>query len=411
MNVKGLFIGFILVCASVTLVKRDTGLRLHPSIQPSPQTSHAARLNVQEVYGRLPLSFELNRRPANRQKYFVARGRGYNLFLVGSDAIVAVGDGRPNNTHVVQMRVLGANSQPHASGISPQRGRSNYLIGSDPRQWRIGVPTFDGVLLHDVYRGIDLTYYGKQGDLEYDFVVAPGSDPSVIRFAIDGTERLRFDGHDLLLKVGAGEFRLHAPVVYQMCDGKRVPVSSSFSLTGRNEVGFDIGSYDARRALVIDPGLAYSTYLGGSGQDQVLGISVGQDGSAYVTGSTSSMDYPVSAAGLQKVLGRSDSTVFVTKLNPTGTAIEYSTYLGGSSSNLGGAIAVAGNGEAYVTGSTYSSDFPVTPTALQRHNSGGMDAFIATLSSDGSHLLYSTYLGGSGDDEAHGLALDKAGNT
>jgi Beta-propeller repeat/Abnormal spindle-like microcephaly-assoc'd, ASPM-SPD-2-Hydin len=372
--------------------------------------TNGSRYDIERAYGQLPMSFEVIPGAREGEANAIAKSRGFNLFLVGSDAIMAVEKGDPKKTQFVQMRVLGGNPRPKTSGIGRLGRRSNYLIGSDPNDWRIGIPNFERVLLSNVYPGIDLTYYGQQGNLECDFVVAPRSDPRRIQLLFEGARQLSLDYGDLVLHMGEGELHLHEPVVYQVRDGKKVSVSGRFALASHNVVSFEIGSYDPQRALVIDPGLVYSSYLGGSGRDGALGIAVGRDGSAYVTGSTESIDFPVSTSGLQKAIGHSHSTVFVTKLNRSGSAIEYSTYLGGSQQNVGTAIAVNEDGEAYVTGSTYSADFPVTTGTLQPHNAGDKDAFIAKLSADGSNLLYSTYLGGSGEDEARGLALDGNGN-
>ncbi len=371
----------------------------------------AARYEAQKAYGKLPLSFEVIPGARAGEANAVARSRGFSLLLIGSEADIVIGEDNPAKKQFLQMRVLGANRNASAIGIGRLETRSNYLIGNDANKWRVGIPNFDRVLLRNVYPGIDLTYYGQQGDLEYDFVVAPGSDPRCIRIKFAGARQLRLSGGDLLLRMSDGELRLHKPLVYQVRqDGKKLPITGHFRLTNHNEVTFEIGHYDPRRATVIDPGLVYSSYLGGSGRDEALGIAVGKDGSAYVVGSTTSSDFPVSRSGMQSSIGRGESSVFVTKLNPSGDAIEYSTYLGGSQRSTGAAIAVNQNGEAYITGSTYSPDFPVTHGVMQPNNAGNMDAFIAELSADGSQLLYSTYLGGSGEDEAHALALDASGN-
>lgn len=408
MKFKALVITLLLVTCPIPGINGP--LKIGAAHGQFTRQTDASPYDIERAYGQLPMSFEVITGAREGEANAIAKSRGFNLFLVGSDAIMAVGKGDPKNTNFVRMRVLGGNPRPKTSGIGRLGRRSNYLIGDDPNDWRIGVPNFERVLLSNVYPGIDLTYYGQRGDLEYDFVVAPRSDPRRIRLAFLGAPQLSLDNGNLVLHMGDGELHLHEPVVYQVRDGKKVPVSGRFALAKHSIVSFEIGRYDPRRALVIDPGLVYSSYLGGSERDGALGIAVGKDGSAYVTGSTTSIDFPVSASGLQKDTGHSHSAVFVTKLNQSGSAIEYSTYLGGSQQNVGTAIAVNESGEAYVTGSTYSSDFPVTTGTLQPHNAGDMDAFIAKLSADGSHLLYSTYLGGSGEDEARGLALDGSGS-
>ena len=410
MKLNGLLSVVTLLGVCVMPIENDGPLKVGITRARSTSQTSAPTFGVERAYGQLPLSFEVIEHAGGAQARAVARSRGFTFELMGSGAVITIGKGNPRNAETVHMRVLGGSPHPKVSGSGPLRGRTNYLIGDDPKLWRIGVPNFERVSLHNVYPGIDLTYYGREGDLEYDFVVAPGSSPGRIRMAFTGARRLRLDNGDLLLRMGEGELRLHSPFVYQLRNGKKVPVLGRFALVRRNEVSFQIGDYDPRSSLVIDPGLIYSSYLGGSGRDEVLGIAVAKDGSAYVIGSTTSIDFPVSPSGFQEAIGHSSSTVFITKLNPSGSAIEYSTYLGGSHRNIGTAIAANDNGEAYVTGSTQSADFPITPGAVQLHNAGGMDAFIARLSADGSHLVYSTYLGGSDEDEARGLALDGSGN-
>src|SRR6266853_1550088 len=308
-------------------VKNHGPLQFSAAHRQSTTQIGASRYGLERAYEQLPLSFEVFSDAEEGEAKAVARSRGFNLSLVGSDAIIAVGKGDPENMRVVQMRLLGGNPHPDTNGVGELGTRSNYLIGDHPNDWRIGIPNFERVLLHNVYPGIDLTYYSQQGNLEYDFVVAPGSDPRRIRLSFVGTEQLSLDSGNLLLHLGDGEIHLHEPVVYQVRDGKKVPVSGRFALAENNEVSFEIGSYDPRRAVVIDPGLVYSSYLGGSLLDEKNGIAVGKDGSAYVTGSTASFDFPVSTSGLQRAIGHSHSAVFVTKLNPSGSAIEYSTYL------------------------------------------------------------------------------------
>ena len=407
MKLKTLLVIVVLLGTCLTAPISYSPSKMSVARGQSTEQTGSARYDLGQVYGLTPLSFEVITGAHDGEAEVIARSRGFNLFLMGNDAIVAVRKADGKSTKVLQMRALGSNPHPKTSGIGRLEARSNYLIGNDPGEWRVGIPNFERVLLQNIYPGIDLTYYGRQGDLEYDFVVAPGSDPRRIRLEFVGAQQLRLDDGNLFLHMGDGELRLHQPFVYQIREGKRVPVPGKFAAAGHNAVRFAIGDYDPRHALVIDPGLVYSSYLGGSGRDEVLGMAVGGDGSTYVTGSTTSVDFPTSAQGSHKVIDH--SAVFITKLNPTG-AIEYSTYLGGSQRNIGTAIAVNDSGEAYVAGSTYSIDFPITRGTLQPHNAGGLDAFISKLSADGSHLLYSTYLGGSGEDEARGLALDANGN-
>ncbi|MGA2610109.1 MAG: choice-of-anchor D domain-containing protein [Terriglobia bacterium] len=354
---------------------------------------------------------------------------------------------------VVRMRLVGGNAKARVVGLDELPGRSNYFIGNDPKKWRTNVPTYAKVRFHDVCSGVDLVYYGNQGgQLEYDFFVAPGADPNQIKLSFAGAEGMRVDAAsgDLVLKVGKEEVRFQKPALYQPAvaavydrrfqpSTNRDPVTAvsgpdarhsslatrhcSFVLASNNEVAFRVAGYDPKRALVIDPVLSYSTYLGGSGWDQGSSIAVDAAGNAYVTGYTESADFPTAnplQATLRGTCGTAPNTyacpdVFVTKLNPSGSALVYSTYLGGSGWDQGSGIAVDAAGNAYVTGTTYSADFP-TANPLQATNKaaaahpGHDTAFVAKLSSTGSALVYSTYLGGSNEDAASGIAVDSSGN-
>ncbi|PYX63240.1 MAG: hypothetical protein DMG74_17815 [Acidobacteria bacterium] len=343
---------------------------------------------------------------------FLSRGNGYNLFLTPSEAVLSLtpptAPARAKSA-VVRMRLVGANPSPEVTGAEELAGKSAYFIGGDPSRWHADIPNYARVQYRDVFPGVDLVYYGHQGRLEYDFVLAPGADPSRIRLAFRGAQKLRLEKGDVVLNIPGGDVRLHQPLLYQERAGQKIPVDGRFILASSREVTFQVGAYDKSAALVIDPSLAYSTYLGGSNLEKALGIAADSKGNAYVTGSSASANFPTTAGALQTKTRSTDTTAFVAKLNAAGTALMYSTYLGGSNSDLGRAIAVNEKGEAFVAGATYSSDFPTTAGAVQRMSGGGRDAFVARLSADGSHLLYATYLGGSGDEEARGLALNAAG--
>lgn len=410
MSFKNLLFSLILLVAFNIPLVGGTPAKVMVQPRRAQEQSTPVWYDIDRTFGQLPLSFEVRTSPLQGEAKAVSRSRGFTLFLAGNVAEVVIGKSSQPNPGVLQMQVRGGNPHVSATGIGRLRGCSNYLFGNDPGNWQVGVPNFASVLLHDIYPGIDMKYYGRQGDLEYDFIVAPGSDPRQIQLEFQGARQVRLATGKLVLAMADGELNLHQPVVYQVREGARVPVAGRFVMVQPNVVRFAIGEYDRRRPLIIDPGLVYSSYLGGSGNDEAVGLAVGNDGSAYLTGSTSSIDFPVTASGNQNTPGQSQSAAFVTKLNPAGDAIEYSTYVGGTQRSFGSAIAVNTNGEAYVTGSTYSTDFPITAGALQDHNAGGLDAFLEKLSADGSHLVYSTYLGGNGEDEAHSLALDAKGN-
>ncbi len=323
----------------------------------------------------------------------------------------------------MRLRLAGANAHPVVAGLDRLPGSSNYLLGGDRARWRAGVSSYARVAFHDVYRGVDLYYHGNAGRLEYDFVVAPGADPRAIGLDISGARRLHLDrAGNLIVPAPGGDIVQERPIVFQDIDGRRRPVAGGYALRGAH-VAFALGHYDTRHPLVIDPIFSYSTYLGGTGGansggansgDNGLTIAVDGAGAAYVTGYTASNNFPLAnAASAYQVRNRGGSgndTVFVAKLNPAGTALVYSTYVGGTGGDAGAGIAIDSAGDAYVTGSTTSTDFPTVNAAQSRHAGHGSDAFVFKLNASGSTLLYSTYLGGSKNDYGNGVAVDSAGS-
>jgi len=372
----------------------------------------------------------------------------------------------------VRLRLVGADPKAKVIGVDELPGKSNYFIGNSPKKWRTNVPTYAKVKYQNLYPGVDLIYYGNQRQLEYDFVVAPGADPNRIGLQFHGAGKPRIDDKgDLVLGADGDEVRLQKPQVYQDASRTRKAVEGRYWMAAANTISFRVGDYDRSKPLVIDPVLVYSTYLGGEEEDVGLGIAVDSAGNAYVTGYTEG-DFPtmnslqpyesvddcafvakidpsgsalvystylggsqgnpaygiaVDSAGNAYVTGSTtssnfptmnplqtylegNSNAFVTKINPSGSALVYSTYLGGSEEDVGMGIAVDGAGNAYVTGTTLSTNFP-TANPLQDNFGGGYsDTFVAKLNPAGSALVYSTYLGGSGDDSASGIAVDSAGN-
>ncbi len=327
------------------------------------------------------------------------------------------------------MQLIDANKNAQVAGMDQLPGTTNYFLGKNPRTWRTSVVNYRKVSYRDVYPGIDLVYYGNQRQLEYDFVVAPGSDPGAIKVSFAGAPRIRLDRQtgDLILSTAKGDVHFHKPVAYQMeaeqasaADGRKHFVESSFVLDAKNRVSFQLGSYDHSRALVIDPTLGYSTYLGGTGNDYATAVAVDSTGSAYVTGYTASTNFPTVAGAYQTSCGGGTAcsathiNAFVTKLNSTGTALVYSTYLGGSAKDYGYGIAVDASGDAFIVGTATSNDFPTTPGAYQTACTGGScangDIFITELNPTGSGLVYSTYLGGVTTNQGNAIALDSSGN-
>jgi hypothetical protein len=389
----------------------------------------AAQGHPVAAYARLSPYFEANQGQTDPSVKFLLRGRGHGVFLTSTEAVLvlqkpcaardptASGHG-PENVRkdacgspasIVRMRLVGGNAAPRVSGREELPGKANYYRGNDPAKWRRNVPLYRRVEYRDVYPGVSLTYYESQGQLEYDFVVSPGADPKVIRLEFEGAKRLRLgpDG-SLVVETVDGELIQRAPVVYQEVDGARKPIRAKHVLKRRKRVGFKVGRYDRRQPLVIDPVLVYSTYLGGSGADAGVGIAVDAFGNAYVTGRTSSMDFPTAGTPSQTVYAGGFLDAFVTKLSPTSSLV-YSTYLGGSGDDQGNGIAVDGSGNAYVTGDTFSADFPTAGTPSQPNLAGPHDGFVTKLDPT-SALVYSTFLGGSAAEQGLGIAVDGSGN-
>jgi hypothetical protein len=375
-----------------------------------------------EAFANVPLSFEPNQGQTEGEVKFLSRGAGHTLFLTQAKAVLLVArfKGSPLeknwNTEprisgtVLGMSFIGASRKPQVLGEEELPGKVNYLVGSNARTWRTNIPTYARVTYRDLYPGIDLTYYGRKGQLEYDFVVRPGADLRRIVVGFSGAEKLEVDAQgDLVLCTGPEVIRQRKPIAYQEANGLRREIPVSYVLKGAHRVAFKVAAHDSSRPLVIDPALFYSTYLGGSMTDGGQAIAVDGAGNAYVTGLTNSPGFPTATGAFHGgIAGGFDA--FVTKLNAAGSALVYSTYLGGIGDDFGLGIAVDAAGNASLTGYTNSPDFPTTPAAFQTALRGSINAFVTKLNSSGSVLIYSTYLGGSGDDRGFGLAVDSAGN-
>jgi hypothetical protein len=374
---------------------------------------------VKMTLAELPLSFEINRGQADARAKFLLRGNGYNLYLTESESILVLGQtadeakNRPDikRAHrgktpraVVKMKLLGSNEQPRITGLEELTGKSNYFIGNDPGKWHTNVSHYTKVKYEEVYAGIDMVYQGKQGELEYDFIVAPGADPRSIKLSFPGARKLRLDhSGDVILSFNKREIKQHKPFVYQEVDGRRTEIVSKYVMLRKGEVGISVGEYDKQKPLVIDPTLSYSSYLWGI----CNGIAVDSSHNIYVTGEGWPILPLVNPA--QGYAGSLD--LYVQKLDPSGSTLIYSTFIGGSGSDAGVAdIAIDEFGNAYVTGSTTSADFPTVNPVQSSHGGGGNDAFVAKLSAAGNQLLYATYLGGTSGDGASGIGIDTSGN-
>ena len=447
-------------------------------------TSQESQKRLVKNYGKLPLSFEANRGQTDPQVKFLSRGPGYTVFLTSTEAVLALhgSEGRPTHASprprilekfqahrshssaaaltlgisplkdspallsyrgsrnlaqselpsspepkasaVLRMKLVGANPSPRVAGLNQLPGKSNYFLGKDRNKWRTNVPIYAKVKYESVYPGVDLVYYGNQGQLEYDFVVGPSANPRDIALNIQGANRLNVDGQgDLLVNMSGEVVRFHKPSVYQPEDSsseiqnRKLKIDGRYVLQGESQVGFQVAAYDASKPLVIDPVLSYSTFLGGSGDDFASfldGVAVDPRGNAYIIGITTSTDFPTTAGAFQTTFGGIGDgfftgDAFVAKLNAAGNALVYSTYLGGTADDMGESIAVDAAGHAYLSGQTFSTDFP-TMNPIQAANAGGLDAFVAKLNRAGDALVYSTYLGGSDWDFDPMIEIDPRGN-
>jgi Beta-propeller repeat len=406
-----------------------------PATPATPALNADQRGRVRASLGTLPLAFEANQGQTDPQVKYMARGNGYTIFLTANDTVFALSSSTQAGTRVagkhglggdktapnaaakdqtaaIHMHLVGGNAQAQIAAGSQLPGHSNYFIGNDRSHWHADVAQYARVSYRDVYPGVNMTFYGVQKQLEFDFIIAPGASPAPLRLGVSGANKIATDhSGNLVLASSAGDVLLQKPVAYQQKDGARRPVEARFVLQAGNQVSFELGDYDRSRELVIDPSVsyAYSTYLGGTGEDDSYAIAFDNAGDAYVTGQTKSTNFPT-VAGAYKTASAGGFDVFVTKIKADGSSLVYSTYVGGSSDDSGNAIAVDGSGNAFVAGGTGSSDFPTTTGALQTTSGGGVDAFVFELASSGGSLTYSTYLGGSGADVATGLALAKDGS-
>jgi uncharacterized repeat protein (TIGR01451 family) len=418
------------------------------NVNAGSSISESEKIRVEANYGKLPLYFIQNDGQVDERVKYYEKGNGHTTFFtkegvyltltrssekasqneksVLKPSTIPPGEtiaplstmGREEITSedVIKLNFVNANPNPEIIAKEQQEGKVNYFIGNDPKKWRMNIPTYQSVVYKEVYPGIDIKFYGNNRQMEYDIIVKPGADLSKVELAYEGVEKLEVtEAGDLEIILKEGKIIQRKPIVYQEIDGNRVKVRGMFKThpystftAGIYAYGFAVASYNLDHPLIIDPALVYSTYLGGSNSEVGIGIAVDVSGNAYVAGYTYSANFPT-ASPLQGTPG-GNSDAFVSKLNAAGNALIYSTYLGGASDDIGVGIGVDGSGNAYVTGSTQSFNFPMA-SPLQSTFGGLRDVFVAKLNAAGAALVYSTYLGGNTDDAGNGIVLDASGNT
>ncbi len=381
---------------------------VRPAVAKQPASTKTldpeAAKRVRAAYSGMPLRFERATRP---NAEFIARSAEYALDLARGEARLAIGGTKDGPRAAVTMRLLGASASANGEGRRVLPGITNYVIGNDPRAWHTGVRSYAEVAYRGVYPGIDLVYYGNQRQLEFDFIVSPGVSHRTIAIAFDGSKGLSIDRRgNLLIETAAGTLVQHAPTIYQEKSGTRRPVRGGYVLRRDGRVGFDVHAYDRNLPLIIDPVLTYATYLGGSREERAEGLAFDTQGNMYVAGLTGAANFPATGSPVTSH-GRDDWDAFVVKLNAAGDQFLYATYIGGSGYEEPTGLAVDADGNAYVTGRTDSWDFP-TFSAVQSSRRGIDDAFVTKLDASGS-IVYSTYLGGNGEDVGSGIAVDALG--
>lgn len=350
------------------------------------------------AYGKMPLTFEW--RGDSVWQPVVAHVAGRTVAFAASGAVM--------DSAGLMLQFPGSRPAVLPRKDGPQVGIANYFTGSNPDQWRTGVPLFQAIRYSSLYPGVDLVYHGNQNRLEYDLIVAPGASWQSIRLAFGGAEPVEIDSEGNLKVPTESGWVTHArPAVYQITQEGRRAVPARYVLNGAHEAGFEIGAYDPRQALVIDPTLAFASYLGGSGDDYGHAVAVDSSGCTYVVGETGSFNFPSVGPEQSSMAGNTD--VFITKWKAAGTGLVYSTYIGGNNRDAAMGVAVDAAGNAYVTGFTYSANFPITSGALRTSFMGTSKAFVLKLNPAGSGLVYSTFLGGSGADYGSGIAVDASG--
>ncbi|HEY4416995.1 MAG TPA: SBBP repeat-containing protein [Verrucomicrobiae bacterium] len=375
--------------------------------------------------GDLPLWFTAGQ---GESPVFMAHGRDSEISIL-PDGVQFVLRQSAQQTTAARLEFVGANPRAAISGRAEMTGKINYLIGNDATRWQLGLATFGQVQAAQVYPGVNVVYYGNQKRLEYDFDLAPGVKPEVIAIRFAGADKVAVnDRGELIVRLAGREIIQHQPVAYQISGSVRHEIQAGYKMVDNHTVSFSVGHYDAHLPLVIDPVLSYSTFFGGNGVDIAWAIALDSQTNIYIAGQTLSTvgangaSFATTNVAFQKTFqgGSQTGDAFIAKFDSLGTNLLYCTYLGGSSDDAAYALAVDGSGHAYVAGATESPDFPhsdsipsgstISGTIVSGLNIYPTDAFVSELETNGSSLIYSTYLGGSSSEAAYGIALDASGD-
>jgi hypothetical protein len=428
--------------AAIPAAEQQAWGDLNHSTNGASQTTRAnGQGKIDQDFGRMPLYFIPNHGQVDSRVAYYIQGRDKSIYFTSAGLTYVLSEAKAGEAiagelrsrkdqsrYALKLDFLGANANVRPAGEEKTGAVISYFKGK-PEEWKTGLPTYSRIVYKNLWQGIDLAYYGTVDKMKYEFIVHPGSDPSLIRLAYRGVSGVGVNDEGRLeVRTPAGGFEDDRPLGYQEIDGARVDVALEYLLEEQAEsepgsskeedatksyvYGFNVGSYDRAKPLVLDPAvLVYCGYIGGSEQDYGNGIAVDGSGNAYVTGETGSTaaTFPVSAG--PDLTHNGDSDAFVAKVNAAGTALVYCGYIGGSNNDIGWDIAVDGSGNVYVTGETRSSEatFPVSVGPDLTYN-GYYEAFVAKVNASGTALVYCGYIGGSGLDQAFGIAVDLSGN-
>ncbi len=386
---------------------------------PQKENAGEANKNALVQYLELPLYFESNSGQLPSEIKYTTQRLGHSFYFTEHEIAIAVPiqkkqPEQKQEFSLLKMEFVKANQDLRLKGLDEQSCKSHYFIGNKSNQWHIDIPNYTKVIYENIYTGIDAVFYGNGQLLEYDLCVAPGADPNEVQMHFEGAKELTLDkeGNLHILTSADQQLFMQKPFIYQIKEEKKAEIFGEFVLLANNDIGFKIGQYDRNNSLIIDPILSYSTFLGGSGADFGLSLAIDNNGNAYVSGYAGSVNFPTTPGAFQGTLA-GDIDIFISKINPTGTALIYSTYLGGSLNDLVNELQIDSSGNAYVSGSTLSTNYPITLGAFQTTPPGpGFNVFLTKLDATGSSLIFSTFLGGSGNfNQCASLALDSNGNS